>query len=130
MREIKFRAWDKENECMVNIGDGDPYIFTVDEFFRPSLLIWNDDVLGSFGHVESAIMQYTGIEDKNGIEIYEGDVVTGGHASDEYAVVVYCQDDCAFKIDTKMWNALIADCPILIIHGNIHENPELLEKEK
>jgi uncharacterized phage protein (TIGR01671 family) len=56
MREIKFRAWDKEDKVMVEFFPGDNLS---DEYFCEPFII----------------MQYTGLKDKNGKEIYEGDIV-------------------------------------------------------
>lgn len=67
MREIKFRIWDKANEIIIQ-DDGHFYI-TADG----DVIGVNDDLDIS----ESVIlMQYTGLHDKNGKEIYEGDIVT------------------------------------------------------
>ena len=67
MREIKFRAWDKRNNEMVKDpafiqvwGYGEAFVFNEDE---PE---W---------HTECELMQYTGLLDKNGTEIYEGDII-------------------------------------------------------
>ena len=101
MREIKFRVWDKTSKKMVNInridiGDGSckPSIFG-DVFYD----YWND--------VE--LMQYTGLKDINGEEIYEGDILM----CDFYQ----CQG-----IYLVSWD----NCEII---GNIYENPELLGEE-
>jgi len=73
MREIKFRAWDERNEEMIY----KPTLFDSHNF-KEKLgcaleLNWHiQNTIGFFG----ALMQYTGLKDKNGKEIYEGDILT------------------------------------------------------
>lgn len=107
MREIKFRAWDKEGKFMtdpfslgsVNAGDG-------------------------YDH-EWEVLQFTGLNDRTGQEIYEGDILRDVHGvtvvwwnGDVGAWAVNDEDDCA------VW---LGDCHAAIdIIGNVHEHPELV----
>lgn len=66
MREIKFRAWNKKDKVMINaifVGLGKVYGMT--KTFKPSKEL--EDVI---------LMQYTGLLDRNGKQIYEGEVIT------------------------------------------------------
>lgn len=124
MREIKFRAWDKDENGMRNWENlmSSVYDNEYDTIFNDGDLI---------------LMQYTGIKDKNGREIYEEDIVKGEHNS--LSVVEW--DDC---IDTDRywskgcgfyWNMSGGDEPAyadeerIEVIGNIYENPELLEEK-
>jgi len=105
-REIKFRAWNKPTKQMFYWG------FFTDIFdkgandrrnFEPEHNIW---------------MQYTGLHDKNGKEIYRGDIV-------KYNTP---QREMISKIEfPKDWEWLSWNCSGTEIIGNIMENPELLK---
>lgn len=118
-REIKFRAWDKISKTM--------------DYWQPFKYFDNSLVDPDSKAVET-IMQYTGLKDKNGKEIYEGDILDINDqynliGSDIYEVVF---SDGAFRIDgaelailhnSPGCDALGEDTEVI---GNIYENPELL----
>lgn len=118
-REIKFRAWDKSENQMS---------YSDTEFFDDMVAFrfkhWGIDV-DTIDDIE--LMQYTGLKDKNGKEIYEGDIVKGGLIidDDDYAFTdVVTFDDGRFQCvkcaDFDLWHYELE------VIGNIYENPELL----
>ena len=126
MREIKFRAWLKEERKMVNVetlfiginrlcfGNSK----TEDLFFR------------DFEEIE--LMQYTGIKDKNGKEIYENDLISCNKYKN---IIVFFEDGC-FKVKYRKTPTALITCSLDLflekykcgIVGNIYENKNLLEE--
>ena len=107
MRAIKFRAWDKENGRMLDWGEVGKVLHT--HYFD----VWVDE--GGF-----VLMQYTGLKDKNGQEIYEGDIIKYRDAIEGVTIpgIYY------WEADENPPGPLEAEkCEVL---GNIYENPELL----
>ena len=128
MREIKFRAWLKEERKMVNVetlfiginrlcfGNSK----TEDLFFR------------DFEEVE--LMQYTGLKDKNGKEICENDLISCKKYKN---IVVFFENGCfEVKYSKNDTTNIICALDTLLekymcqVSGNIYENSELLEKNK
>jgi len=120
MREIKFRQWyDREMRYLDNVFVGVGQIGFSDTD-------WVD--LGNHDEEHTGIMQYTGLKDKNGKEIYEGDIVrlttkTGGDI-DRLCEWDYRVNGWRFQ----GFNYSGDDQRIIEVIGNIYENPELLKE--
>lgn len=146
MREIKFRAWLKNKEKMVEVD-------TID--FTGEYILYKgqtDEQVFRFKDIE--LMQYTGLKDKNGKEIYEGDIVKSYDCDDNVCIdiVIYNPHCQAFVIESiqdwgNAWGiesvSTIYECADVEYNlnkdcipytndfeviGNIYENKDLLEE--
>ena len=130
MREIKFRgrrSHDKEwvvgNLVIDNRGNKHivPFSFFEEDGHH---LQYNDDTDKPVFFDQETIEQFTGLHDKNGKEIYEGDI------PDDYGPVFFSNEYLGYFAkanEIEREYKPIYDIPIIEIIGNIHENPELLE---
>lgn len=123
-REIKFRAWDKENEEMYDVAMID--VETGEVAYTDHPTGYNADAL--LEQVE--LMQYTGLKDKNRKEIYEGDILKDEF--DRKFYVYWVSNEARFAIRQKNRKSeyfmVINHLKIEVI-GNIYENPDMLEEE-
>ena len=114
-REIKFRAWDKEEKKM-------NYFDLMD--------LWHDM---ADGNCDDEVMQFTGLHDKNGKEIYEGDIVKtdeGFIGLVEFGRFPYVAniEDYGYFIKAHEYFKLTANtCQAVEVIGNIYESPQLLD---
>ena len=139
MEEYKFRAWNKNTKKMYKIGQ-----ITLEKGtwnYEPD----NREYIGmSVPYQPSFIlMQYTGLKDKNGKEIYEGDIIKSyfenGLGAENKCLIIYDEYLCAFmgqELRTKQQylfnegnpNKKDKQLKYTEVIGNIYENKNLLEK--
>lgn len=124
-RAIKFRAWDREDKRLyvlepfdgIQILDGQAAI-------SPG---WIDE---GFHLTESgfALMQSTGLKDKNGVEIYEGDILKGNLLEPDQIEVVKWNDKGAGFDPFGFGEGFEFDESYSQVIGNLYENPGLIDK--
>lgn len=125
-REIKFRAWDSQentmfyNEDILNIQFAENFIRIENEKYAFNSFL--DEVM---------LMQYTGLKDKDGIEVYEGDIIV---CNNKYKSIVsykngsfvksYRNGNIYLLYDSNIEDEILINYEVI---GNIYENPDLLE---
>lgn len=131
-RDIKFRAWDKENGCWVSIDS----VALCDDGSVAYLL--SADGEPPYLEEEVELMEWTGLKDVHGKPIYEGDIVHGydqepdrdDHYIGSSVIDVVNFKYGAFWIGDSWYKVMVMTPPIIEVIGNVHTNPELLEVEK
>ncbi len=120
MREIKFRVWDKPDMFYFDKFDFNTELFEVSWECKnpPKMGGWGTELGDGF-----TLMQFTGLHDKNGKEIYEGDIVLGKNGGQVVEWKEMCDETVCFSGFGLPW----LDEERLVILGNIYENPELLQ---
>jgi uncharacterized phage protein (TIGR01671 family) len=118
-RVIKFRAYHKVNKTMEYEGWNKYKNGNETYCSKTTLFMYGED---------AEIMQFTGLTDKNGVEIYEGDVVEKCYGSSVKTGVVAWHQERAMFILQDGFNEPLYQLPLNMIEaiGNVFENPELL----
>lgn len=134
-REIKFRAWDKKLEDYVDV-------FVIDFENRSAICEHSEFGISNPVDLDNLILeQFTGLKDRNGKDIYEGDILAWhsniyrkqdwiGLVKYRGAGFVVQESSRSFSTPDWLETACNKDANIIEVIGNIHENPELLEDEE
>lgn len=147
MREIKFRVWDNDKKQM---------LYQEDNTTRNSSVMECQIAFDELGHCvfvryygedscfeikNTELMQYTGLKDKNGVEIFEGDIIKLSYLSpldNKEKVSLYRVEEMqnGYYAIKEVTDKQRGDSGLFLhfqrceVVGNIYENPELLEGEK
>ena len=128
MREIKFRAWVKDGKEIVDVEE-------IDFMNKVINYIYNDyknneqEIIGAYFE-DIELLEYSGLKDMKGKEIYEGDIIKFLNGIFE---VIWCNEKASFMLKNKEYkeflNFIYENNNGMEIVGNIYENPELMENE-
>ena len=124
-RKIKFRVWDKKKSRFVDFGTVDIRIDDGEYTVIPNSQAYIGDTTHDYyDDTRWEITQYTGMKDKNGVEIYEGDILKQTYHNKEFGVVTYNELSGMYTTCSHSVRCNVEEDSI--IKGNIYENPELI----
>ena len=121
MREIKFRAWDKENKKMMKVSSL--------SLENKEIAVRENRTYHFFRMKNLELMQYTGLKDKNDKEIYEGDIVVLNNIeNDNMCIVRY--EHSSYRLEGWSLREDLSNVEdrFLEVVGNIYESKNLLEE--
>ncbi len=135
-REIKFRLWSKIGKKFIETDNPDldfvinnnGYLYSIENFYGEIYILPQMDI---------EVLQFTGLQDRNGKEIYEGDILKYNFPYDgrlkHISPVTYLETQASFGLKDIYGNEIplyrITANNYFEVVGNIYENPELLEVE-
>ena len=135
MRDIKFRAWDKQTKRLFQVQTLQFYGAnnTVDACWTNGVDFDGESTLGepelnNLHNLE--LMQYTGLKDKKGVEIYEGDILFHPLQGRRKVYYPYSERVASYglrDIDNGFGSTLQDSHAVWEVIGNIYENKDLLE---
>ena len=124
MREILFRGKRKDNDEWVygsliterNMFDGNLMTMHIQDIEEP----YDDNLID-----DETVGQFTGLTDKNGVKVFEGDIVRIFDGEYFSGVIKYSNEQGSFTVDDTSLHYWISDIEVI---GNIHDNSELLNE--
>lgn len=128
MREIKFRFWDANKKRFIDTENDNDYYYVVSDSGLPCR-VYNDScssALAVMKHI--TISQYTGLKDKNGKEIYEGDISMNYYKGQWVNLVIVWNPLGMWSVKWKdgyLNNYHIQNQNMEVV-GNIYQSPELI----
>lgn len=135
-REIKFRAWDKTTEEMIYLDKASAYELTFSKQHGWTLTVDEGSLLVC-DESDMELMEYTGLKDCDGVEIYEGDILEYFFSKDDSLRDTGIVEFKEYRGWPQFWVRSIPGDDFLAYYpdvemrmkviGNIYENPELLE---
>lgn len=124
-REILFRGFNEKNNkwiygyYFVNCG---LHFVVTDGIQTNPLVNWTDFVVNP-----DTIGQYTGLTDKNGVKIFEGDIISIGDPNIKYIIMWRNDGFCAKQIGASSYIGLTYWASDIEVLGNVIDNPELIK---